>query len=241
MAAPSSRFPACLPPLARAPTRASRAPRRPGSLSAPVDDTGDEPVIEYAVTNPATGERLKTYPTMTDAELEAAIAKADKAHREWSASTTVEERAELVPARRRPARRAARGARRRSSCARWASRSSRRSARSASASTSTGYYADNAEELLADEPLTHLDGGGTAVVRRSSIGRPARDHAVELPLLPGRPFRGPEPDDRQHDPAQARPAVPRVGRGDARRSSTRRASPRARTSTSSPPTSRSPT
>ena len=45
-------------------------------------------------------------------------------------------------------------------------------------------------------------------------GRPAGDHAVELPLLPGGALRGPEPGDRQHDPAQARAPVPGVGRGD---------------------------
>ena len=30
------------------------------------------------------------------------------------------------------------------------------------------YYADNAEELLADEPIELLDGEGSAVIRRSS-------------------------------------------------------------------------
>ena len=40
------------------------------------------------------------------------------------------------------------------------------------------------------------------------------DHAVELPLLPGGAFRSPEPRGGQHDPPQARPAVPRVGGGD---------------------------
>ncbi len=51
---------------------------------------------DYAVINPATGETAKTYPTITDAELEAAIALADEAHRGWSKSTTVAERAALV-------------------------------------------------------------------------------------------------------------------------------------------------
>ena len=50
----------------------------------------------YAVTNPATGETVKTYDAITDAELEAAIAAADEAHRTWSKSTTVEERAALI-------------------------------------------------------------------------------------------------------------------------------------------------
>ncbi|MEO8639444.1 MAG: aldehyde dehydrogenase family protein, partial [Chloroflexota bacterium] len=52
--------------------------------------------MSYAVTNPATGETVKTYDTITDAELEAAIAAADEAHRTWSKSTTVEERAALI-------------------------------------------------------------------------------------------------------------------------------------------------
>ena len=52
--------------------------------------------MTYAVTNPATGETVKTYDTITDAELEAAIAAADEAHRTWSKSTTVEERAALI-------------------------------------------------------------------------------------------------------------------------------------------------
>ena len=38
----------------------------------------------YAVTNPATGELVKAYLTIGDAELADAIATADRAHREWS-------------------------------------------------------------------------------------------------------------------------------------------------------------
>ena len=40
---------------------------------------------DYAVTNPATGETLATYPTATDAEVESAIASADHAFRTWGA------------------------------------------------------------------------------------------------------------------------------------------------------------
>ena len=50
----------------------------------------------YAVINPATGETVKSYQTLTDAELQAAIASADEAHRTWSRSSTVEERAALI-------------------------------------------------------------------------------------------------------------------------------------------------
>ena len=53
-------------------------------------------MTEYAVVNPATGETIKTYPTITDDALRDAIAGADEAHRTWSASSTVAERAALV-------------------------------------------------------------------------------------------------------------------------------------------------
>ena len=51
---------------------------------------------DYAVVNPATGETLQTYPTITDAELADAIGRADAAHRAWAASSTVDERAGLL-------------------------------------------------------------------------------------------------------------------------------------------------
>lgn len=51
---------------------------------------------DYAVVNPATGLTVRTYPTITDTELRDAIRSADDAHRTWSASSTVAERAALV-------------------------------------------------------------------------------------------------------------------------------------------------
>ena len=77
-----------------------------------------------------------------------------------------------------------------------------------------GYYADNAEDFLKDEPIELLAGDGTALIRRTSVGPAPRDHALELPLLPGGPLRGPEPGRRQHDPAEAGAPVPGVGGGD---------------------------
>ena len=88
------------------------------------------------------------------------------------------------------------------------------SARSSSARRSTSTTPTTRAKLMADEPIELLEGDGSAFIRRSSVGAAARDHAVELPLLPGGPLRRPEPGDRQHDPAQARAAVPGVGRGD---------------------------
>src|SRR5919108_2398648 len=50
----------------------------------------------YAVVDPATGETVKEYPTITDEELRDAIARAARAHREWWRAATVAGRASLV-------------------------------------------------------------------------------------------------------------------------------------------------
>src|SRR4051795_1461075 len=123
----------------------------------------------YAVVDPATGETVKEYPTITDDELRDAIARADRAHREWSRAATVADRASLVrragelpPERRKelaeiivaemgkPVRQA-RG-------------------EVAFCASIYEFYADNAEALMADEPIELLGGEGSAVVRRSSFG-----------------------------------------------------------------------
>src|ERR1700759_4160061 len=51
---------------------------------------------DYAVVNPATGEQIKEYPTISDDDLRAAIGRADAAYRSWSGSSTVAERAALI-------------------------------------------------------------------------------------------------------------------------------------------------
>jgi succinate-semialdehyde dehydrogenase/glutarate-semialdehyde dehydrogenase len=45
----------------------------------------EDNLSDYAVTNPATGELVKAYLTIGDAELADAIATADRAHRRRSA------------------------------------------------------------------------------------------------------------------------------------------------------------
>ena len=73
----------------------------------------------------------------------------------------------------------------------------------------TEYYADNWDKITGDTPIDIL-AEGTAVIRRSALGRAPRRHAVELPVLPGGPVRGAQHRARQPDPAEARVAVPRV-------------------------------
>ena len=50
----------------------------------------------YAVVDPATGNVVREYPTATDEQMEQALATAAKAHREWSRSSTMAERAALI-------------------------------------------------------------------------------------------------------------------------------------------------
>jgi succinate-semialdehyde dehydrogenase / glutarate-semialdehyde dehydrogenase len=123
----------------------------------------------YAVVDPATGETVKEYPTITDDELRDAIGRADRAHREWSQASTVAERASLV---RRVAE--LHTERRKELAEIIAAEMGKpiRQARGEIAFCTSIYefYADNAEALMADEPIELLGGEGSAVVRRSSLG-----------------------------------------------------------------------
>lgn len=125
--------------------------------------------MSYAVTNPATGEVLTTYPTITDAELEAAIASAAEAHRTWAKATTVEERAALI-------RRVGElHVERRQELAEIIVREMGKPIEQALAEADFAgdiyaYYADHSAEFLKDEPVHLLAGEGSAVIRRSSLG-----------------------------------------------------------------------
>jgi succinate-semialdehyde dehydrogenase/glutarate-semialdehyde dehydrogenase len=123
----------------------------------------------YAVVDPATGETVKEYPTISDDDLRDAIGRADKAHSEWSKPSTVADRAALV-------RRVAElHTERRKELAEIIVEEMGKpvgQARGEVAFSASIYefYADNAEALMADEPIELLDGEGSAVIRRSSLG-----------------------------------------------------------------------
>jgi len=125
-------------------------------------------MTDYAVINPATGETLASFDTFTDAQIEAAVAAADEAHREWSRSSTVAERAALL-------RRAAELHReRREELADVFVREMGKPREAALgevdfAADIAEYYADQAEAIMADQPIAIL-GEGSAIVRRSSLG-----------------------------------------------------------------------
>jgi succinate-semialdehyde dehydrogenase/glutarate-semialdehyde dehydrogenase len=123
----------------------------------------------YAVVNPATGEKVKEYPEISDSELRAAIDRADEASRTWSGSSTVAERAALVREVGEL------HGERRQQLAEIIVREMGKPIEQALmevdfAGEIYGYYADSAEKLMADEPIELLGGEGTAVVRRGAFG-----------------------------------------------------------------------
>jgi succinate-semialdehyde dehydrogenase/glutarate-semialdehyde dehydrogenase len=122
---------------------------------------------EYAVVNPATGETVARYDTFTDAQVEEALAAAAAAFETWR-KLPVAERARMV-------RRAAELHReRRKDLAAIIVREMGKPFGAALgevdfAADITQYYADQADTITADQPLTIL-GEGTAVIRRSPLG-----------------------------------------------------------------------
>jgi succinate-semialdehyde dehydrogenase / glutarate-semialdehyde dehydrogenase len=123
----------------------------------------------YAVINPATGERVKEYPEISDQALAAAISSADRAHRDWARTTSVAERAALV--RRVGALHGARREQLAGIIAREMGKPLEQGLGEVDFCRAIyDYYADNGESLMADEPITLSEGEGSAFIRRSSIG-----------------------------------------------------------------------
>jgi succinate-semialdehyde dehydrogenase / glutarate-semialdehyde dehydrogenase len=124
---------------------------------------------KYAVVNPATGETVKEYPQISDEDLSAAIAAAEDAHRTWGLKTSVSERASLVK------RVAELHSERRDALAEIAVREMGKPRDQALGEVDFcadiyGFYADNAEDFLKDEPISLLAGDGSALIRRTSVG-----------------------------------------------------------------------
>ena len=124
---------------------------------------------DYAVVNPATGETIKEYPTITDDELRGAIERADGAYKTWTPSSTAAERAAIIR------KVADLHSERREELAAIIVGEMGKPVEQALievdfAAEIYGFYADNAEELMADEQVKHFGGDGTAIVRRSAFG-----------------------------------------------------------------------
>ncbi|MGH2891952.1 MAG: aldehyde dehydrogenase family protein, partial [Solirubrobacteraceae bacterium] len=112
-------------------------------------------MADYAVINPATGETVREYPTITDDELRDAIGRADAAHRAWAASSTVEERAAAI--RRVGALHTERAKELAEIIVREMGKPIEQAVGEVEFCTAIyDYYADNGPTLMADEPITLL-------------------------------------------------------------------------------------
>ena len=145
----------------------------------------------YAVMDPSTGEVVKEYPTATDQQIEQAWRRPARHTSEWSRGSTVAERAALI-------RKVGElHTQRREELAKIIQREMGKPLDQSEGEVDFsaaiyGYYADNAEKFLADEPIE--------LRRRRGLGpdppqlgrRAARHHAVELSRTtrsPGSPAR----------------------------------------------------
>ncbi|MGQ4271617.1 aldehyde dehydrogenase family protein [Nocardiopsis changdeensis] len=122
----------------------------------------------YAVTDPATGRVHTTRPAATDAEIEAALARAHRAA-EWGRTGAAAERAALLR------RLGDLHTEHRAALAAGIVREMGKPLAEAGQEVDFcveiyHYYADHAEEFLADEPLDVTSGPGSAVLRRSPLG-----------------------------------------------------------------------
>jgi succinate-semialdehyde dehydrogenase / glutarate-semialdehyde dehydrogenase len=125
-------------------------------------------MADYAVVNPATGETVREYPTISDDELRDAIGRGDKAHTDW-ATSTVEERAAAI--RRVGEIHSERSKELAEIIVREMGKPIEQAVGEVEFCTAIyDYYADNGPSLMADEPIKLLDGEGSALVRRSSYG-----------------------------------------------------------------------
>ncbi len=125
---------------------------------------------KYAVINPATGETLSTYPTATDAEITAAVDGAAAAYREWSRTTTPDDRSALITKVAELHRE------RRQHLAEIIVREMGKPIGDALGEVDFAadiyqYYADQGPELLEDEPIDLAEGSeGSAFIRKSPMG-----------------------------------------------------------------------
>lgn len=124
--------------------------------------------MPYAVIDPATGATVQSFDTFDAGQVEAAVQSATDAHREWGAVSPIAERAALL-------RRVAELHReRREQLADLIVVEMGKVREGALgevdfAADIIEYYADNAEAIMRDQPL-EIQGEGTAVIRRSSLG-----------------------------------------------------------------------
>jgi succinate-semialdehyde dehydrogenase/glutarate-semialdehyde dehydrogenase len=122
----------------------------------------------YAVVDPATGQTVQTYPTATDSQIRTAVDAAAASHEAWAAGS-IAERAAVV--RRIGQLHIERAQELGAIIVREMGKPLADAVGEVEFSGAIyDYYADNAERLLADQPIAMADGEGTACIRPSSVG-----------------------------------------------------------------------
>ena len=124
--------------------------------------------MEYAVLDPRTGQTVSTFPVATDDEISQAVAATANAHRSWGRTSPAERAAVVRRVGELHLERA-------DELARIIEREMGKPHEEGVgeveyAASIYQYYADNAEEFLADEPIEVTSGPGTALIRRASVG-----------------------------------------------------------------------
>jgi succinate-semialdehyde dehydrogenase / glutarate-semialdehyde dehydrogenase len=124
---------------------------------------------EYAVVNPATGQQLQSYETISDLALEDAVSRAHNAFRDWSRNTTREQRAKIL------GRVADTYVARREELAQIIVREMGKPLAQSLGEVDVcvqiyRYYAERIADMLKDEPIEPLNGAGEAFVRRTPTG-----------------------------------------------------------------------
>jgi succinate-semialdehyde dehydrogenase / glutarate-semialdehyde dehydrogenase len=126
-------------------------------------------IHDYTVIDPATGERLATFPQASQADIDTALDAAASACKSWGRASSPAERAALI-------RRVAElHGERREYLAAAIGREMGKPMEEALGEVDFcreiyEFYADNAARLLGDEQVPLRQGGGTAVIRRSPMG-----------------------------------------------------------------------
>ncbi len=126
-------------------------------------------MTQYAIRDPRTGEVEETYPVASEEDIAEALEQASTAYAEWGRTAPVSERAKRV-------RRVAElHEERREELADIIVREMGKPREEALGEVDFSaaiyrYYADQAADFLADEPIELLDGSGTAVIRRTPVG-----------------------------------------------------------------------
>ena len=122
----------------------------------------------YAVVDPATGQTVQSYPTATDSQIRTAVDAASASHEAWAAGS-IAERASVV--RRIGQLHIERAQELGAIIVREMGKPLADAVGEVEFSGAIyDYYAENAERLLADQPIAMADGEGTACIRPSSVG-----------------------------------------------------------------------